>query len=71
MASGSLKDSPWENRMRQIMRENQAGPNRRSFLRNAGLAGVGTTALGALGVAPAEAGTAGCRRRANCARTWT
>lgn len=42
------------------MRENQAGPNRRSFLRNAGLAGVGATALGAtalgaLGAAPAEA----------------
>jgi hypothetical protein len=49
--------------MRQIMRENQVGPSRRSFLRNAGLAGVGATALGALGVAPAEADTANSANR--------
>lgn len=34
------------------------GPSRRSFLRNAGLAGVGATALGALGASPASADTA-------------
>ncbi|WP_432847686.1 LamG-like jellyroll fold domain-containing protein [Amycolatopsis sp. CA-161197] len=45
------------------MRENQVGPNRRSFLRNAGLAGVGATALGALGVAPAQADTANTANR--------
>ncbi|MDT8913199.1 LamG-like jellyroll fold domain-containing protein [Amycolatopsis sp. PS_44_ISF1] len=36
-----------------------AGPNRRTFLRTAGLAGVGATALGALPGAPASAATPG------------
>jgi hypothetical protein len=43
------------------------GPNRRSFLRNAGLAGVGATALGALGASPASADSAADNATADAA----